>query len=63
MKDIQLEELEAITSVLIVRIMNKLKDTPEAERLFLEWLYYFTHSDQRYEEAFIKLRPHVNWPA
>lgn len=54
-------ELKVIANGLVLRVMEKLDDTPEAEVIFLQWANQFTELKPS-TELWDQLTPHIRFP-
>lgn len=55
-------KLEGITDAIIVRVMAKLDDSEEGEKLFLRWADEFSDYKPHNPELWKQLSTHINWP-
>lgn len=55
-------KLEGIADAIIVRVMAKLDDTEEGERLFLQWASEFSNYEPHNPDLWSKLSTHISWP-
>lgn len=55
-------KLEGIADAIIVRVMAKMDDSEEGEKLFLQWADEFSGYKPHNTELWKQLSTHINWP-
>lgn len=54
--------LKGIASSIIARVLDKLDDSEEGERLFLQWAKEFSEFMPHNHELWKQLSTHISWP-